>query len=141
MNGWLSLSGPRVSRTFWTIAAVLVAAAPALAAAGAPEIRIDPTTLYFGGAPAARNLVEAPEPPQRAFSRPAVAKALRDKAASTGAARVVVQLAMPFSPEGRLATAQAAVRPNTRLMLTEIAATSSVSRIADRPSGSASALK
>ena len=66
MNGWLSLSGPRVSRTFWTIAAVLVAAAPALAAAGAPEIRIDPTTLYFGGAPAARNLVEAPEPPQRA---------------------------------------------------------------------------
>jgi subtilisin family serine protease len=110
MNGWLSLSGPRVSRTFWTIAAVLMAAAPALAAAGAPEIRIDPTTLYFGGAPAARNVVEAPEPPQRAFSRPAVAKALRDKAASTGAARVVVQLATPFSPEGRLATVQAAAQ-------------------------------
>ena len=43
--------------------------------------------------------------------------------------------------KSNLAIAQAAITPNTRLRVTEIAATSSVSRIADSASGSASATK
>jgi subtilisin family serine protease len=75
----------------------------------APEIRIAPTTLYFGSATpsasAAGQTLESPAPP--ASSRPVVSRELREKAASTGAARVIVQLAAPFSPEGRLAAGQA----------------------------------
>ena len=43
--------------------------------------------------------------------------------------------------KSNFAIAQAATTPNTRLRLTEIAATSSVSLIADSASGSASALR
>jgi len=106
MKSWLSLSGLPWQRS--CAAAVVLALAPPVYAVTAPEIRITPTTLYFGSATpsasaAARNL-ESLAP---AFSRPAVSKELREKAASTGAARVIVQLAAPFTPEGRLAAGQA----------------------------------
>jgi subtilisin family serine protease len=105
MNSWLSPSGFRW-RWPWAAAAVLALASPVYAAA--PEIRITPTTLYFGSAtPSASAAGQALEGPAAVSSRPVVPKELREKAASTGAARVIVQLAAPFSPEGRLAAGQA----------------------------------
>jgi subtilisin family serine protease len=90
---------------------ILVAAAaifgnPAYGVASAPEIRIDPTTLYFGAATPPAAAAREQEAAKTVSSRPVVSKALREKAASTGA-RVIVQLATPFSPEGRLAGDQA----------------------------------
>ncbi|MFL6260190.1 MAG: S8 family serine peptidase [Thermoanaerobaculia bacterium] len=78
-------------------------------APAAPEIRIDPTTLYFGAAtapPAApvKSLQASPPP---AVSRAEVPEALRQKAAQGGPVRVIVQLAAPFRPEGRLSSSQA----------------------------------
>ena len=51
----------------------------------------------------------------------------------------VIRKVLPV--KSNLAMAQAAITPNTRLRVTEIAAISSVSRIADSASGSASAVK
>ena len=106
MKSWLSLSGLpwRWSRA----AAVVLAIASPVYAVTAPEIRITPTTLYFGSAtPSARAAGQDLESPAPVSPRPVVSKELREKAASTGAARVIVQLAAPFSPEGRLAAGQA----------------------------------
>jgi subtilisin family serine protease len=106
MNGWLSLPG--FSWRWPCAAAVVLALASPVYAVTAPEIRITPTTLYFGSAtPSATAADQALESPAPASSRPVVPKGLREKAASTGAARVIVQLAAPFSPEGRLAAGQA----------------------------------
>ncbi|HTG32781.1 MAG TPA: S8 family serine peptidase [Thermoanaerobaculia bacterium] len=106
MKSWPSLSGFRWGWTW--IAAVVLALASPVYAVTAPEIRITPTTLYFGSAtPSARAAGQNLESPAPASSRPVVRKELREKAASTGAARVIVQLAAPFSPEGRLAAGQA----------------------------------
>ena len=106
MKSWLSLSG-LPWRWSCAAAAVLALASPVYAVT-APEIRITPTTLYFGSAtPSASTAGQTLESPAPASSRPVVPKELREKAASTGAARVIVQLAAPFSPEGRLAAGQA----------------------------------
>jgi subtilisin family serine protease len=85
----------------------------AFAASTAPEIRIEPTTLYFGAAtppPAAaasKTLGEAVP-----SSRPVVPQPLQDKAARNPV-RVLVRLAAPFTPEGRLESAEAAGQRET----------------------------
>jgi hypothetical protein len=102
MNGWLCLSGLR-PRIPWMIAAALALSAPAYGAA--PQIRIEPTTLYFGAAtPPGVSALQ--EHKATGSSRPVLSAALKAKAAEGGAVRVIVQLAMPFTPEGRLAGAQ-----------------------------------
>ncbi|PYQ60203.1 MAG: hypothetical protein DMF53_17465, partial [Acidobacteria bacterium] len=74
-------------------------------APAAPEIRIDPTTLYFGAATATHaKALEASAP---AISRQAVPAAIREKAAAGGPVRVIVQLNASFHPEGRLSASQA----------------------------------
>jgi subtilisin family serine protease len=105
MKSWLSLPGLPWR---WPCAAVVLALASPVYAVTAPEIRITPTTLYFGSAtPSANAAGQNLESPAPASPRPVVSRELREKAASTGAARVIVQLAAPFSPEGRLAAGQA----------------------------------
>ena len=113
MNGRLIASGLRPRWVSWLSLLVTAAAfsAPVHGAVAAPEIRIDPTTLYFGGAappPAApaKSLSLKASPPLAA-SRVAVPEALRQKAAQGGPVRVIVQLAAPFRPEGRLSASQA----------------------------------
>ncbi len=107
MKGWLRPSGlhPR-----WIlpilVAAVLVA--PMYGVASAPAIRIEPTTLYFGAATPPPSAVAgkqqgAPAGP----SLPVLPVGLKEKAASTGAVRVLVQIAASFTPEGHLAGPQA----------------------------------
>ncbi len=103
MNGRQSLAGPR--RICWIVAIALAAAAPVLGAA-TPEIRIDPTTLYFGANASARSSAEAATAPQPSTSRPSLSAALREKAAK-GPVRVIVQLSTAFAPEGQLAAVQA----------------------------------
>src|SRR3954469_23250719 len=88
------------------VAAAAVFVKPAYGVAPAPEIRIDPTPLYFGAATSPAAAAREQKAAKPVSSRPVVSKALREKAASTGA-RVIVQLATPFSPEGRLAGDQA----------------------------------
>src|SRR4051794_19834251 len=106
MKSWLSLSG--LPWRWSCAAAVVLALASPVHAVTAPEIRITPTTLYFGSAtPSASAAGQTLESPAPVSSRPVVSRELREKAASTGAARVIVQLATPFSPEGRLAAGQA----------------------------------
>ena len=104
MNRRQSLAGPR--RICWAVAIALAAAAPVLGAT-APEIRIDPTTLYFG-ANAARpgRRPGPPRHPSTSASRPSLSAALREKAAK-GPVRVIVQLSTAFAPEGQLAAVQA----------------------------------
>ncbi|HEY2293478.1 MAG TPA: S8 family serine peptidase [Thermoanaerobaculia bacterium] len=74
-------------------------------APAAPEIRIDPTTLYFGAATAAH--AKALETSPLAVSRQAVPGGIRQKAAQGGLVRVIVQLDASFRPEGRLSASQA----------------------------------
>ncbi|HEX9941399.1 MAG TPA: S8 family serine peptidase [Thermoanaerobaculia bacterium] len=115
MSGCLTASDSRARRAWNRIATAAVLAltalaygAPAAAASTAPEIRIEPTTLYFGAATppaaAAASQIQAGAAPS---SRPDVPRELREKAAS-GGARVLVRLATSFTPEGHLASAQAA---------------------------------
>jgi subtilisin family serine protease len=89
-------------------AAVLALVAPAYGVAPAPQIRIEPTTLYFGAAtpPAASAAQEHKATLPASSSRPILAAALKAKAADGGTVRVIVQLATPFTPEGRLAGLQ-----------------------------------
>ena len=102
MNGWLRLSCLR-TRIPWMIAAVLALSAPAQGAA--PQIRIEPTTLYFGAAtPPAVSAIQ--EHGATGSSRPVLSAALKAKAADGGTVRVIVQLSTPFTPEGRLAGTQ-----------------------------------
>jgi subtilisin len=109
MKGWLSPSELRppavVGRLVRILVVVLALAVPAHGVVAAPEIRIDPTTLYFGATPPAAS-AKAVETAPPVSSRPVVSKALREKAAGKGA-RVIVRLAAPFSPEGGLAGGQA----------------------------------
>lgn len=109
MNGRLRLSGPLPRWIFRALAAAAVLAPPAYGVTSVPEIRIDPTTLYFGAATPPAGAVSQQEAAKPVSSRPGVSKALREKAASTGA-RVVVQLSAPFSPEGRLGSTQASAQ-------------------------------
>jgi subtilisin family serine protease len=95
------------------IVAGLALAAPAQGATPAvPQIRIDPTTLYFGAAtPPGTVAAQAAEAMR---SGPvAIPKGLREKAASTGSVRVIVRLATSFMPEGRLAALQAVEQRQT----------------------------
>jgi subtilisin len=116
MNDRLNPSGPRPRWQSWTrIGTVVALAALALAtgapvvmgASAAPEIRIDPTTLYFGAASPPANSVVAGKaaelPPRPPIQIP---QPIRDKAAA-GGVRILVQLAAKFRPEGSLAQAQA----------------------------------
>lgn len=71
---------------------------------GAAEIRIEPTTLYFGAAgPSARASAGAPEAWEGLPApgiRPEVLQSLREKAVEQREVRVLVRLAVPFAPEG-----------------------------------------
>jgi subtilisin family serine protease len=110
MNGRLVGLRPGWVSWLYLLLAVAALSAPAhgVAAPAAPEIRVDPTTLYFGAAtPPAGTVSKAVETSLPAVSRAAVPEVLRQKAARGGAARVIVQLAAPFLPEGRLSTPQA----------------------------------
>src|SRR5436305_1407178 len=106
MNGRLIASRlrPRPWRCLLLTVAGLSAPAHGVAPA-APEIRIDPTTLYFGAATATHaKALEASAP---AIARQAVPAAIREKAAAGGPVRVIVQLNASFHPEGRLSASQA----------------------------------
>lgn len=97
------------------IPCVLLLAAGASAASGAaPEIRIDPATLYFGAAEppadAAGTSAKGSRPGRAPETPPAVWHALREKAASRGTVRVLVGVRAAFSPEGRLGNARAVER-------------------------------
>jgi subtilisin family serine protease len=82
--------------------------APAAAVTPAPVIRIDPTTLYFGAAtpPAVAASTVAAAPAQGSQSRPEIPAALRQKASRPEGVRILVRLATPFVPEGRLSSVQ-----------------------------------
>lgn len=101
------------SRPFRRFAlATLVFAAGASAAFGAaPEIRIDPTTLYFGAAQPAGITAEASAAAKAGertpSTSPGVWRSLRDKAEGQGTLRVLVRVAAPFAPEGQLDGAEA----------------------------------
>ncbi|HEV2851267.1 MAG TPA: S8 family serine peptidase [Thermoanaerobaculia bacterium] len=98
------------------IAAVLALSGTAYGAT-APEIRIEPTALYFGAAQPAASAASAG--PKQGLAkedlgglpapgvRPEVLQSLRDKAARQGSVRVLVRLSTAFTPEGRLDTARA----------------------------------
>src|SRR5215203_5609716 len=100
---------------FLAISAAFVLMAPANGVS-VPEIRIEPTTLYFGAATpgetsarpressAQEDHVGLPAP----GIRPEKLQSLREKAAKERTVRVIVRLAAAFTPEGRLANAQAA---------------------------------
>src|SRR4051794_18316533 len=129
MSCRLSLSILR-SRGPWMILAALAVAAPAHGVAAAPEIRIDPTTLYFGAAPPpASASVRSSEGGLSPAARPVLSKELREKAASAGTVRVLVQLAAPFTPEGRLSDAQALEQRQT----IRLAQGSALGKLAGRP--------
>src|SRR3954454_7905007 len=103
---------PRLRPLPWLYMLLAVAglAAPVHATApAAPEIRIDPTTLYFGAATPSSISAKAKalEASTLAVSRQAVPEAIRQKAAQGGPVRVIVQLDASFRPEGRLSTSQA----------------------------------
>lgn len=88
------------------LCALLLPAGTSAAFGAAPEIRIDPETLYFGAAAPAASAAQSatgrvPETP------PAVWRALREKAESTGKVRVLVRVRAGFAPEGRLDGVQA----------------------------------
>ncbi|HSF40651.1 MAG TPA: S8 family serine peptidase, partial [Thermoanaerobaculia bacterium] len=95
-----------------TLGALLLAAGASAAFGAAPEIRIDPTTLYYGAAqPPALSAAEA-SAQAKAQERvsptpPAIWQSLRQKAQSQGALRVLVRVAAAFAPEGQLDNAQA----------------------------------
>ncbi|HEY4574683.1 MAG TPA: S8 family serine peptidase, partial [Thermoanaerobaculia bacterium] len=92
----------------WLYMLLAVAGLPAHGVApAAPEIRIDPTTLYFGAATPPAIHAKALEASTLAVSRQAVPEAIRQKAAQGGPVRVIVQLDASFRPEGRLSTSQA----------------------------------
>lgn len=110
MKGRLRSSGlrPRCPRGIpWILIAAAVLVAPAYGAA--PAIRIEPTTLYFGAATppglAATRKQQGTLP--AGSSLPVLPAGLKEKAASGGVVRVLVQVATSFTPEGRLAGAQA----------------------------------
>ncbi|HYO15138.1 MAG TPA: S8 family serine peptidase [Thermoanaerobaculia bacterium] len=87
------------------------------AGAAAPEIRIEPTTLHFGAAPAASTAaaVAAQGSQAPAASSPAVWQSLREKASDKGRVRVIVRLKTTFSPEGRLSSPAAVRRQRTAI--------------------------
>ncbi|HSF40627.1 MAG TPA: S8 family serine peptidase, partial [Thermoanaerobaculia bacterium] len=94
------------------LGALLLAAGASAAFGAAPEIRIDPTTLYYGAAqPAALSAAEASAQAKAqehvSPTPPAVWRSLREKAASQGSVRVLVRVGAVFAPEGRLDNAQA----------------------------------
>jgi subtilisin family serine protease len=106
MNGRLITS--RFQWTPWLYLLLILAGLPAQGVAPAPpEIRIDPTTLYFGAASPPGASAKAQEAPPLAASPRAIPEAIREKAAQGGPVRVIVQLAASFRPEGRLSAAQA----------------------------------
>lgn len=114
MNGRLIASRLRPRWVSWLSLLVTAAAfsAPVHGVTpAAPEIRIDPTALYFGAAappPAAPAKSLSPQAsPSLPSPRVAVPEALRKTAAQGGPVRVIVQLAAPFRPEGRLSASQA----------------------------------
>jgi subtilisin family serine protease len=89
------------------LAVLVLLGAAGAAAAAPPEIRIEPGTVYFGPAPAgaastaavaAKAAAAAPRPGLRSE----VLQALRAKAASGSAVRVIVRLSASFRPEGSL---------------------------------------
>ncbi len=105
MKGWLRPSGlhPR-----WILPILVAAVLGAPVYGASPAIRIEPTTLYFGAATPPPSAVAgkqqgAPAGP----SRPVLPAGLKEKAASTGTVRVIVQIAASFTPEGHLAGPQA----------------------------------
>jgi len=109
MTGCPSLSDLDVRRGWRTVAAglalaVLASSAPA---AWAQEIRIEPTTLFFGAATPPAAPIAGKEALLAPDSRPEVPQALRDKASREGGVRLIVKLAAPFTPEGRLDNLQA----------------------------------
>lgn len=90
---------------------LLLSVGASAAFAAAPEIRIAPTTLYFGAAQPAAATAEAPADPKAGdrvpATAPAVWRSLRAKAESQGTLRVLVRVAAAFAPEGQLDSAQA----------------------------------
>jgi subtilisin family serine protease len=99
---------PQSQSVAWVLG--LVAAltlAGAVQGVSTPEIRIAPTTLYFGAA--SPGAVASPVRGELAPSfRPVIAPELRAKAANEGGVRVLVRLATSFAPEGSLDGTRAA---------------------------------
>jgi len=100
---------PSVAWVLWLVAALTLAGAAQ--GVSAPEIRIEPTTLYFGAASAGAAVSPVRGELAPSF-RPVVAPELREKAAKDGGARVLVRLATAFTPEGSLDSARAAGQRN-----------------------------
>jgi subtilisin family serine protease len=116
MQGCSSLSNVDVKRQRrWRMAAAAGMAFAVLAsnALAAQEIRVEPTTLFFGAAtpPSALTAPQALTAGEEALlapsSQPEIPQALRDKASREGGVRLIVKLAAPFTPEGRLDSIQA----------------------------------
>jgi subtilisin family serine protease len=84
--------------------AVLASGVPS---AGAQEIRIEPTTLFFGAATPPAPLTALEEGGLAPDSRPEIPQALWEKAGRHEGVRLIVKLAAPFTPEGRLDSIQA----------------------------------
>ncbi len=101
---------PKLTSWVFGIAALLAMTGTAHAAA---EIRIEPTTLYFGAAGPSSVAASAARPAEVSESlpapgiRPEVVGALREKAREQRVVRVLVRLAAPFTPEGRQSSPQA----------------------------------
>jgi subtilisin family serine protease len=96
------------------LAGLLLLGTAGIAAATAPEIRVEPSTVYFGAAPApaTASAVAGKESQGQApaATPPAVWQSLREKAADKGVIRVIVRLNTVFSPEGGLSSPAAVQR-------------------------------
>src|SRR3954470_19751139 len=92
----------------WLYMLLAVAGLPAHGVApAAPEIRIDPTTLYFGAATPSGAPAKALGASPLAVFRQGGPRARRQKAAQGAPVRIIVQLDASFHPEGRLSASQA----------------------------------
>jgi subtilisin family serine protease len=112
-----SVEAARKRPAVWLAGLFLLGLAHA-AGAAAPEIRVEPTTLYFGAAaPAAGTTAVSAARESRASTAPrtAVWQALREKAERRGGARVIVRLNVAFAPEGGLASPAAVRRQRTEI--------------------------
>ncbi|HSK75999.1 MAG TPA: S8 family serine peptidase [Thermoanaerobaculia bacterium] len=89
------------------LGALLLSAGASAAFGAAPEIRIDPTTLYYGAAQPPALSAQAQAQEYVLPTPPAVWRSLREKAESQGSVRVLVRVGGGFAPEGRLDNAQA----------------------------------